>query len=189
MKYLLFILFSLPAFAQMNCAGAPGAIHTNPDSSPGGFVATTAYVAPTVFLYSGSEVCQTAKVLGSVSFSGVSRILNAAQIESGVGNTVYIEDAIVRGNAFVGLGTISLRWGAQVRDFARVTGNTYIAGTTAGDTVGPLIEGNAQVSDANILNRVRISEDAVITGGQFRDFAKIYGAAHIADYAQVYGNA
>lgn len=189
MKFLLLGLFSLPAFAQMNCAGAPGTIHTNPDSNPGGFVASTAYVAPTVFLASGSEVCQTAKVLGSVNINGVSRILNAAQIESGAGNTVYVEDAIIRGNAFVGLGTISVRWGAQVRDFARVTGNTYIAGTTAGDTVGPIIEGNAQVSGANILNRARISEDAVITGGEVRDFARIYGSANLTDYVQVYGNA
>ncbi len=49
MKSLIFpmgILFAGSAIANVNypCSGAPGAYRTNPDSTPGGYVATSATI-------------------------------------------------------------------------------------------------------------------------------------------------
>lgn len=80
--FLLSMFFYMLPSAFAQCAGAPGAYHTNPDSSAGGFVAATAYVAPEVFLSADSQVCDSASVRGEARIVTSSIIRNFASISS-----------------------------------------------------------------------------------------------------------
>ena len=63
-------LLTSPVFAISNktrpCEGAPGSFRTNPVSSLGGFVASTATVGPLPTLSPETQVCQFAVLKGAV---------------------------------------------------------------------------------------------------------------------------
>ena len=44
--------------SEAPCGGAEGSYHTNPDGSQGGFVANTAYAAPTAYVEASAELCE-----------------------------------------------------------------------------------------------------------------------------------
>lgn len=144
----LFLSFSAHAtLAGYPCDGVPGAWRANPDSSPGGFVATSATVEPAVIIGADATVCEYAKLYGNVvledrakvsgraTVSGNVFIKNTAEvfgdaqlINLGGGSSLVIEgESLVGGNAILN-GTVT------VRDSSQVFGNATILGVV--DLVG-----------------------------------------------------
>lgn len=149
-----FLLFSTSSFSHLiyPCNGAIGAIHTNPDGTPGGFVASTATVDATISLTPESQVCERATVIegvkltdrakisgkatvrGKVLVAGRAEIFGEAYVINPMGDEMIINENVkVFGNAFIqGSVVISgtsevFGWG-KVLEFAQVLGASKICG-------------------------------------------------------------
>src|SRR5689334_10832645 len=74
-----------------------GHVHSNPDGSPGGLVADTAHVEPTVWMSSKAKVFGNARVFGESILDGNVRIHGNATVD----RSIITGDAEVLGNAKV----------------------------------------------------------------------------------------
>lgn len=151
---ILFISFSSMASDKgFPCDGAPGSWRTNPDSTPGGYVASTASVGVEVSTGVDTAVCEYAKVTGVVTLldrarisgratlngkiqvSGIAEVNGEAQlINLGNSSSMLIEDnSLVGGNALLN-GVVTLSDSSQVygnaviHDFVELTGTTKVCG-------------------------------------------------------------
>ena len=100
MKKVIFILlmFVFNAYGAP-CGGAPALLHTNPNGSPGGLVAKTAFVSKSALIDSSSSVCGNARVNGSAKILRGSEIGGNVVIDGSPtidGSKVY-GDAVVTG--------------------------------------------------------------------------------------------
>ncbi len=152
----LFILaFSFSTYASTKnypCSGASGTYRTNPDSTVGGFVASTATVDSTVFLDVEASVCEratvieSAKIMGRAEVSGratvrgkvvikdKARVYGEAYIINPNGTDLLVEDeakiyghAFLQGSVIVGDSSEIFGWG-KVLDYAQVLGYSKICG-------------------------------------------------------------
>lgn len=153
---MLGLLLSVPVYsAALNypCRGAAGTYRTNPDNTPGGFVAATATVDATAFLGVESSVCDHSSVLegarvldraeisgraivrGKVEVSGKSRVYGQAYLINANGEALSVTDqAKIYGNAYL-QGSVKVAgtsqvfgWG-RVYDYAQVLGNSRVCET------------------------------------------------------------
>lgn len=142
------------AYANLNypCSGVAGSYHTNPDSSVGGFVASTASVDNTVIIHSEASVCDKAVVIegvtledrsvvegkatvrGKVIVSGNAKVYGEAYVINTNGTDLVVaDDARIYGHAFlqgsvVVSGTSEVFGWGKVLDFAQLLGNSKICG-------------------------------------------------------------
>lgn len=151
------------------CEGAPGAFYTNPDQSRGGFVATSASVAPQATLGPDVQVCNFAilrgavKVLdlavvsgranlsGNIAVSGAAHVFGDANlVNSDVGSDLLIlDDAKVYGNAFLNgtvtvSGTSEIYGNARLLDFVEVHGASRVCAAA-------ILSGNQVITDDTTL--------------------------------------
>jgi UDP-3-O-[3-hydroxymyristoyl] glucosamine N-acyltransferase len=108
------------------CSGYPGSYHTNPDSSVGGFVASSAFVDSTVSISPEASVCERATVIegavitdrsvisgkatvrGQVQISGKAKVYGESYIFNQDGeHLVVMDDAQIYGHAFLQGGQVS----------------------------------------------------------------------------------
>ncbi len=144
----MFLSFSAHAtLAGYPCDGVPGTWRTNPDSSPGGFVASSAIVEPAVVIGVDATVCEYAKIYGNVvledrakvtgraTVSGNVLIKNTAEVfgdaqllNIGGGSSMVLEgESLVGGNAILN-GTVSVRDSSQIFGNASVLGVVELVG-------------------------------------------------------------
>lgn len=148
----LVLLPSLSFAKSYPCQGMSGSYHTNPDSSVGGFVASTAHVDSTVTITEDAAVCERATVSGNaiisdraeisgrssvdgeVIVSGKARVYGEAYLTNPTGEAMLVtDDAKIYGFAFlqgsvVVTGTSEIYGWGKVLDFAQIHGNSKICG-------------------------------------------------------------
>ena len=152
------ILLSIPLASQAKaiypCNGASGVIHTNPDATPGGFVASTATVDSTIYLTPESQICERATVIegvklndrakisgkatirGNVLVAGRAEVFGEAYIINPMGDDLVINENVkIYGNAFI-QGSVVISgssevygWG-KVLEFVQVLGASKICGNS-----------------------------------------------------------
>ncbi len=135
--------------------------HVNPDGTAGGWVADTAYVAPSVFL--GFEACvfEFARVLDNAIVYGHAKVFGNACVKENAhiyggacvyGNAGICDHAQVFGNSYV--------YGyALVKDFAKVHEHAEVFGTS-------LLRGSACARGKAILRNKRLEgHDVYDTNG------------------------
>lgn len=105
MKFYIFFILTIFTFSASGapCKGAPGSTHINQNGSPGGFVSKTASVDKTVVIDSTSEVCESARINGSV------KIVNGSEVSG----TVVID------------GSSEIK-ASKIKGSARVTGRSNV---------------------------------------------------------------
>lgn len=135
------------------CSGVPGAYRANPDTTPGGFVASTATVDATIFVGPEASICErstviegakildeavisgTATVRGKVQVGQTSKIFGDAYLMNLGGDSMFISgSAKVYGRAFL-QGSIIVSdssevhgW-AKIIDFVQLLGSTTVCGS------------------------------------------------------------
>lgn len=134
------------------CNGASGVFRTNPDSSPGGFVADTAVVDTSIVTSIETQICERATVIEGVTLEGRVKISGRSTVRGKVlisdyaevsgeayiinpygENLVVSDNSRIYGNAFL-QGTVTVSgssevfgWG-KVLEFAEVTGSSKVCG-------------------------------------------------------------
>lgn len=147
---------------QPPCGGQSGICYTNPDGSPGGFVADNAKVSPVngpsgdvwPHISEESMICDYSQVKGSVRIEGYSTVKDHAQVS---GN-VKITDAIIEEWARV-------TEDAQIEGFnTRIYGNAQISGS-AKISSASRVSGNARVlGSVKVRNQSQVRGNAVLEG-------------------------
>ncbi len=118
------VLLSTSLLGKVNypCSGAPGVFYVNPDSTLGGFVASTATVDSTVTISLEAAVCERATVVEGAKVTGRAEISGRATLRGKVNVT---DVAKVYGDAYlVNLHGTDL----EVRDQARIYGYGFLQG-------------------------------------------------------------
>jgi len=153
---LFILVFSFSSHSSPKnypCSGAPGTYRTNPDSSAGGFVASTATIDASVFLDVEASICERAtviegaKIMGRAEISGRTtvhgkvmvqdraRVYGEAYIINPKGTDLLVKDdakiyghAFLQGSVIVGDSSEIFGWG-KVLDYAQVLGYSKICGS------------------------------------------------------------
>lgn len=105
------------------CSGAPGVYRTNPDQSPGGFVAKTATVDATIKMEPETSVCERATVIEGAQLLGRASISGKATVR---GNVIISDNVKVYGEAYVinpGGGLL------YVKNNAKIYGHGFLQGS------------------------------------------------------------
>lgn len=181
--------FPVPTFAP-RCDGDDGAPHINIDdagaASLGGWVADTAYVAPSVWLDPRAEVCDRAVVTGDVSVETSARIYGDANVHHGVR---MLDGAYMDQHDF----SVYIYGEAEV--WGEVTLERYIGPVRIGDRA-LVASAPGRDEDGITLRGTFVRDDAKVTGVNIEaEGGQVYGLARVSDdsfigiAAQVYGRA
>ncbi len=135
------------------CQGQAGAFRTNPDNTPGGFVAETASVDATVFITTDASVCGSATVIegayitdrsvikgratirGNVQIAGKAAVYGDAYVTNQNGERMLVtNDSKIYGQAYINgsviiSGTSEVFGWGKVLEFAQITGNSKVCGS------------------------------------------------------------
>ena len=166
----------------------PAHRHQNPEGSEGGWVADTAYVAPTATLnytamvYGKAEVRYHASILNYARVHDHAKVLDYATIKDNahVYGECNIQDRSVVGGYALVRGTASLSDRAEVGGNANVGGQAVLSGSA-------FIEGHAFVfGKAELWGDVLVTGNARVEGEVFiHGNADVYGEAHIKAHTDV----
>lgn len=140
----------------------PGAYHSNPDGTKGGWVSAHADVAPTAYIGRNAMVLDEAKVLESAVIEDFAIIRENATVR---GNATVSGFAVVRENALV-------EANARVRDSSNIGKNAHISGDAT-------IEDNAKVRKNGY-----VSDNAIVRGNAVVSGPVTGGAIAEADHSR-----
>lgn len=141
------------AFNNYPCDGAPGAYRTNPDSSAGGFVATSATVESTVVMSVGSSVCDYAKLNGKVVLQDTAIVRGRATVK---GNVQIKQEAVVEGD--VQITNTDTAPVSVISENARIYGSATLMGSVS-------VQGTSEVYGlAALSGRVQVKGDSRVCG-------------------------
>lgn len=150
MKMILILIISLNSslFAKVHipCKGLPGTFHTNPDSTIGGFVSSSATVDPTVFIASEASVCERATVIEGARIVDKASVSGTSTVR---GNVEVSQNAKVYGDSYV----LNLAGSAMV-----ITGSSQVYGRA-------FLQGSLVVTDtAEIFGLAKILDFSQVLG-------------------------
>lgn len=159
------------------CNGQRGSYHVNPNGTPGGFVAASAYVDIGAIVSENSQVCDRAKVHGEAIIRERSRVFGNAVIE---GNVRISGEAKVYGNALVRSNSVA---GVDIQGMAKVYGNARIEGDA-------LVAGKSEVYGSSLVRgNTRLFGKAKVYGRSLVEGeSRIFGKAEVADHAIIQGS-
>ena len=152
---LLFVSIS-SANVNYPCSGAPGAFHTNPDQSIGGFVAKSAFVDATVKMETETSVCDRATVLEGVQLLGRASVSGKATVR---GDVVISDEAEVFGEAYI----INPAGGTLfVKENAKIYGHGFLQGSVVVGNTSEVFGWGKVIDFAQVLGASKVCGKAIV---------------------------
>lgn len=152
-----------------------GKVFAHRHDNGGGWVADTAYVAPSVKVTRNAQVFGYAKVYDSCEIMGSSRVYGRAKLFDTVSLT---QRATINGNAVV-FGTAKLEDSAIIGGQAQVSGSTRLLHRAR--VLGNAKVFNTYASGPVVRGELTITDSAIVENGRVYGYTAIFGNSFISD--------